>query len=99
MGIVPPGSIPPQLLARARKENSIGFGQELLSRIRDHEIVHELFNGRLRTRGRFELFQLARGHGSIDDVAVVGPDGPVEPAEAVRRIDCPVAPELFRLAG
>lgn len=27
---------------------------------------------------------------------VVGPDGPREPAEALRRTDCPVAPELFK---
>jgi hypothetical protein len=27
---------------------------------------------------------------------VVGPDGPVDPAEAVARTDCPVAPELLR---
>lgn len=39
--------------------------------------------------------ELALDH--VDRVAC--PDGPVEPSEAVRRIDCPVAPELFRLAG
>lgn len=30
---------------------------------------------------------------------VAGPDGPEEPAVAIRRTDCPIAPELFRLAG
>ncbi|UDY37349.1 hypothetical protein [Dermatobacter hominis] len=30
---------------------------------------------------------------------VVGPDGLVDVAEALRATDCPVAPELFRLAG
>lgn len=30
---------------------------------------------------------------------VAGPDGPTSVADAIRRIDCPVAPELFRLAG
>ena len=30
---------------------------------------------------------------------VAGPDGLVEVAEALRATDCPVAPELFRLAG
>lgn len=37
---------------------------------------------------------------SLDAVDLVaGPDGPVELAEALRGTDCPVAPELFRLAG
>ena len=27
---------------------------------------------------------------------VVGPDGPREPADALTRVDCPVAPELMR---
>jgi len=30
---------------------------------------------------------------------VAGPEGPVLPDEAVTAVDCPVAPELFRLAG
>ena len=37
---------------------------------------------------------------SIDlAVAVAGPRGVLPPAKATRRPDCPVAPELFRLAG
>lgn len=45
-------------------------------------------------------FDAAEEELDLDHVErISGPDGPVEPAEAVRRIDCPVAPELFRLAG
>ncbi|MBS1837703.1 MAG: hypothetical protein JST64_08395 [Actinobacteria bacterium] len=34
---------------------------------------------------------------AVDRIA--GPDGPVPTVEALRAVDCPVAPELFRLAG
>jgi hypothetical protein len=36
----------------------------------------------------------------LDGVAgIAGPDGLLEPAQALKRIDCPVAPELFKSVG
>ena len=47
-----------------------------------------------------DAFDAAEEELALDLVdRIAGPDGPVEVAEGLRATDCPVAPELFRLAG